>query len=130
MAFEAKMTIEVRKMNIPDYSNMEIDMMDKDTLLRTYLKLQETSNKLDMQMSFIKTRMQWVLEAEGLNGFTNPLGEFVRVVQQRNNFMSTKAKEFLTEEQIELCKVPKEISYIKVISTQAKTNQEAVMQLD
>ena len=115
-------------MNIPDYSNMEIDSMSKDELLKAYLQLQETSNKLDMSMSFIKARMDAILQAEGIKNYVNPLGEFVRVTQNRNNFMATKAKEFLTAEQIQTCTVPKEVSYIKVISTQAKTNQEAAMQ--
>jgi len=117
-------------MEIKEISNMEIDAMDKDTLLNLYLKFQDESNKLDMNMSFIKQRMEAIMQEEGIKNYANSMGEFVRVTQQRNNFMATKAKEFLTAEQIELCKVPKEISYIKVISTQAKANQEAAMQND
>lgn len=114
-------------MIVPEYSNMEIDAMNKDELLKAYLQLQDTSNKLDMGMSFIKARMDAVMQTEGIKNYANPLGEFVRVTQQRNNFTVSLAKEMLTPEQIEKCKVSKEISYVKVISTQAKTNQQAAM---
>jgi hypothetical protein len=117
-------------MEIKEFNNMEIDDMTKDELLKEYLYLLEVSNKLSMQMSFIKARMDVVLEKEGEKKYANSLGEFVRITQKRNSFMTTLAKEMLTEEQIQKCIVPKEVSYIQVISAQAKTNREAAMQND
>lgn len=111
-------------------SNMEIKNMTNDQLLNVYLKCQESSNQLDMTMGFIKGMMKQRLVEDNIENFANPNGEFIKVTQQRNNFTASLAKEFLTEEQIEKCKVPKEISYIKVISAQAKKTQEAAMQLD
>ena len=110
-------------MNVTDYTNMEIDALELDALLKGYIELQKATATIEMNMKFIKQRIQAELERIGETKFTNNYGEASIITQHRNQFLQTIAKGFLTAEQLERCHESKTITFVKVLSTEAKGNQ-------
>jgi len=103
-------------------TNMEIEQLSKDELITKYVELQKIQNKIEMNMSFMKQRLQALLEKEGQTKYANSLGEASIVSQKRNQFMQNVAKGFLSEEELTKCYMPKEVTFVKVMSTEAKQN--------
>lgn len=117
-------------MNVTIYSNMEIDEMTIEDALKAYLELQKNKSQIEMNMDFLKHRLKAMLEDANETRFGIQEGEVSIVNQHRNQFMSTIAKGMLTSEQLEKCIVEKDISFVKVISSEAMEAQKAAMEMN
>ena len=111
-------------MEIQEYTNMEVEQMDMNTMLIQCIQLQKATDKIKMSMDFIKERMGSELEKSGEKKFTNTAGEVSFVAGKTlQRFDNKIAKELLGTE-VDKCMVPQERKgYVKVLSAEAAANQ-------
>lgn len=109
-------------MEINLYTTMELSQMDIDTLIKEYVEYQNAENRMKINMDLIKNMLQAKLEEKGEDKHANQYGEVVLVRQKRNTFQQAIAKKYLSEAQLKECYKEQELSFVKVVSAEAKAN--------
>ncbi|MFW6246677.1 MAG: hypothetical protein ACOC22_00680 [bacterium] len=109
-------------------SAIEIDEMSQEDALQYYIDLQRKKDGIEMTMQFIKQKFERELQEKGLDKFDTDIGGVSLVKQNRNQFQQKKAKEFLTEDQLKECYEEKEVTFVKVMSAEAKEAAKKFME--
>lgn len=102
-------------------SNIE-DMTDEE-IVKEYVSLQEQANMIKMHQDLLKCEMTTRMKESKRDRFYCDYGGVQYSTHIRNQFSSKKAKEFLSEGEIEECTDPREITVTKFMSQQALEKQ-------
>jgi len=104
------------------------DMTDEQ-LVREYVERQEKANVLKMEQDLLKEEIKTRLVESGREKFYCDYGMASYSSHVRNQFLQTKAKEFLTSEQLAECTEEKEIVMLKVMSKDAMEKQQDFLRM-
>lgn len=104
------------------YDNMQIESMSKIELLHKYTFFKRAVDEIERNMELMKMKLKEHLTNDGEEKFTSPDGEVSIVNSKRKQFQQSVAKGFLTPEQIEQCYTEKKLSFVKILTTEAKEN--------
>jgi len=112
-------------MEIELVDNMQVEGMDKDSMLNKYIELQKAMNSITMSFDLLKTKMAETMEKEDIKKYDNPAGEMTFIPGKTGQRFDNKiAKELLGKDNSAKCMVDSERKgYIKVVSSEAKENQ-------
>ena len=95
----------------------EIDTLDKKFM--EYNELKNKSDDLKVKMDLIKEDIKELMKKLDLNVFTSRNGQIKFVEMKRNQFLQTRAKSFLSEEQLKECYQEKTVSFLRILNPMA-----------
>jgi len=104
------------------------DMTDEQ-LIQEYVARQEKANELKMEQELLKDELKERMVESGQDRIYCDYGGATYSSHTRNQFSQKRAKEFLTEEQIDECTDEKEVTRMAIMSPEAMQKQKDFLQM-
>ena len=103
--------------------------MTDEQLVKEYVERQKKADVLKMEQDLLKEEIKTRLVKSGREKFYCDYGMASYNSHMRNQFQQTKAKEFLTKEQLAQCTEQKEVVVLKVMSKEAMEKQKDFLRM-